>query len=331
MDRRLYLFLLITLLVVTVSPHGIAQPTPVARPIIREIAFRGIEHFSPTLSDQLTKAVRTRVGESYLLAMVVADKQALLDLGYFAAVETVTVPVEGGIRLYFLVVENAPVISVEHNPPMAHATADQQQQVDALISTLTGQPFNKKMADAITEELLKQGIFYNAHYKKELVDGGIRLSYTVIENPAIAAIFLTGTGPLTEEQLRNVMVSKPGVLLNQNMVSDDAGAIRKAYANEGYTLAQVVELNMSPKAELTIKIFIPTISEIRIAGNVKTPEATLREQLTFKVGDYYNEKAIKESLAKIGKLPSVGEVKAIPEPEKENGTLSITINIRERN
>jgi len=328
MNRHLCLSLLLVLIGIAMSTHGDAQPTPTAAPVIREIAFRGIEHFSIALSDQLAKVIKSHVGEPYNLEAVIADKHALIELGWFAAAESVTVPVEGGIRLIFQVVENVPVVGVK-NQGLAHATADQQRQADILLIPLAGQPFNKKMSEAVITGLLAQGIFYNITYKKELVEGGIRLTYLITENPTLTAVGFTGIEPLTEEQLRKAIASQPGGLLNQTQVSSDAAAIRKVYADEGYNLAQVTGLNISPDGKLVYTIFVPKISEIRITGNEKTPEAVIRAQLTFKVGDYYHENAIRASLDKIRKLPLIKEVSALPTPGKENGTLCVTIQVKE--
>ena len=117
------------------------------------------------------------------------------------------------------------------------------------------------------------------------------------------------------------------ILKNVNRYSQN---IRNAYVTAGYALTQIAPPEISRKGKLSFTIFVPKVGEIRVTGNAKTTEAEILEQLTFKTGDYYSEKAVIASLAKVGKLPTILEVRASPEPGAANRTMNIKLKIREK-
>jgi len=71
---------------------------------------------------------------------------------------------------------------------------------------------------------------------------------------------------------------------------------------------------------LQFTIFEPKIGEIRIESDKKTlttRDYVIRRELLFKVGDVYNEQAIKDSLQALERLSIFQEVTAVPEPGTE--------------
>ena len=78
-----------------------------------------------------------------------------------------------------------------------------------------------------------------------------------------------------------------------------ARTIEAKYAQLGYTQACVADYTLSDENVLHFTIQEITISQIVITGNSTTPEATIRNALTFQVGDVYNNNALQQSLRKL--------------------------------
>ncbi|MHB0936118.1 MAG: BamA/OMP85 family outer membrane protein [Armatimonadota bacterium] len=208
-----------------------------------------------------------------------------------------------------------------------------QDEVAKLLKTQVGQPYDEKIAEEDKEEILHTGWFYNAFYRTEAMEDGVRVIFTVVENPVLKKISFTGNSVLPAEKLMAVLKTQPNQVLNQEMVAADAGRIRQAYAEKGYTLVQIVNLNVTPEKELQFQLFEPKIGEVRIETDnkaLRTKDYVIRRELLFKVGDVYNENDIRDSLRSLDRLGIFQEVKALPMPGTEPGTLLINIQVVER-
>jgi len=208
-----------------------------------------------------------------------------------------------------------------------------QAQVKKLLKTQVGQPFDEKVAEADREEILNTGWFYNAFYRPEAMDDGVRVIFTVVENPVVRKISFVGNTVLLADKLMAVIKTQPDQVLNQEQVAADAERIRQAYTEKGYTLVRIFNLNVTKDQELQFQIFEPKVGEIRIETDnkaLKTRDYVIRRELLFKVGDVYNENDIRESLRSLDRLGIFQEVKAIPEPGTEPGTLLIIVQVVER-
>ncbi len=213
----------------------------------------------------------------------------------------------------------------DHLPP-----AD-VQALQVKLKSPVGQPLDAATGKTDQETLMESGWFLQVTSRTEPVEGGVRLVFVVTENPVITKIAFSGNEVLTEARLQAVVKSQVNTVLNRAQVTEDALAIRRLYAGEGYIFADVVDLDIDPRTGvLTFVIFEPKISEIRIEGNKKTKDYVIRRELLFKPGDPYNEKDVHESLRALDQLGIFQEVSRIPEPGDQPGTIIATIRVVER-
>jgi len=208
-----------------------------------------------------------------------------------------------------------------------------QDQVAKLLKTQVGQPYDETVAKADDEEILHTGWFFNAFHRPEAVADGVRVVFTVVENPVVKNISFSGNTVLSADQLAAMLKTQPGQVLNQEQVSADATRIKQAFIDKGYSLVQVVGIDVTPDQDLKFQLFEPKIGEIRIETDnkaLRTRDYVIRRELQFKVNDVYNENNIRESLRALDRLGIFQEVKAIPQPGTEPGTLLISVQVAER-
>jgi outer membrane protein insertion porin family len=208
-----------------------------------------------------------------------------------------------------------------------------QTEIDALrkkLKSLVGQPANRDTLQADVDTILESGWFLRVDTRTEAMEGGVRLAFVVVENPVITQIDFIGNTVLSDEELQRAIKSTTGMVLNRPQVTEDALSIRRAYAEKGFVLVDVVDIGISPQGKLEFYIFEPKISEIRIEGNRKTREEVIRRELTFKPGAVYNEYDIRDSLQNLDRLGIFQEVSRVPEPGDQPGTIIVTIRGVER-
>ncbi len=314
------------------APDAPAQPpeAAAAQPIIRDIAFHGLEHVSPELAAQIAQAVlHALVGKTYDDKLVQNAVIALRNTGWYADVASATVPMEGGVRLLFTVKEN-PIVLQEAVTGFEHLTAQQRQLVLDAAQTLQNLPVNNNAETLGAQKLRDLGWFRQCTCTRADVPGGVRLNFSVMELPVIAGIAFVGHTRFTEQQLWRQIAMRPGLVLNRNTVRDDAQAIEAMYAKQGFTQTRVQDYHLSDDNTLVFVIMEPTIKRVVIAGNTTTTEATIRNALTFHVGDIYNIDAISESLKKLDALALFKDITSIPEPDPTPDKLLVTVHVQER-
>jgi len=216
-----------------------------------------------------------------------------------------------------------------------HLSPDAQQQLHAAIKLQEGQPFSQDVANEDVARIRELGWFIRASVRTEPVEGGIRAIYTLVENPVVTSIDFIGNTVLTDADLLHMISTKSGQVLNRNLISPDAQAIKEQYATRGFTLVEVTDINITPEGKLEFIIFEPRIGEVRIEGSnetirLKTRDYVIRRELVIHPGDVYNTKAITQSLNNLEQTGLFQEVTAVPDPGTEPGTLTLTVRVKER-
>jgi len=211
-----------------------------------------------------------------------------------------------------------------------HVTPEVRKQTEEVIKSKVGQPYNKTVAENDVTEIQALGWYFRVSENPEPMEGGIRLIFNLVENPIVTSVTFTGNTQISSVELLKIIQTRAGMVLNKNLVAQDAGHIKDEYAKRGYTLTSVKDINISGEGGLQFVIFEPKIGEIRIEGNQKTREYVIRRQLTFKPGDVYNEKDIRNSLQRLEHSNIFKEVTALPEPGTEPGTLIVVVHVTEQ-
>lgn len=168
---------------------------------------------------------------------------------------------------------------------LQNISAAAQQHLHGILKSKIGQPYNKDTVAADGLAIRDEGWFRSVHSETEMFQGGVRIIFTVVENPVIAGVEFVGNTRLTSMQLLTLISTKTGTVLNRNLISADAQAIETAYTLKGYAQTEVVDYQLTDDNKLVFTIFEPKIGEIRIEGNSKTRDYVIRRQLTFHAGD----------------------------------------------
>ncbi len=173
-------------------------------PMVRDIAFHGLEHVSPDLIAQIERAVpHTLVGNPYDKDAAQNATDVLRNTGWYANVESSTEPMEGGVRLLFTVKENPIVLQVVVTG-FEHLTDPQQQSVLNVAQSLRNLPVNNNAETMGAQKLRDLGWFRSCECTKAAVPGGVSLNFAVAELPVVTGMAFTGNTKLTAAELATV-------------------------------------------------------------------------------------------------------------------------------
>jgi outer membrane protein insertion porin family len=112
----------------------------------------------------------------------------------------------------------------------------------------------------IREDILRiyrLGFFKDVQVDVEEFEGGLRVTFIVVEEPLVREVNITGTHAVKLEEVEGKLALKPNSVLNRNQVRDSLDKIRQLYQEKGYFFAdaEAVYTDVGPdEIDLTIRI-----------------------------------------------------------------------------
>ena len=117
----------------------------------------------------------------------------------------------------------------------------------------TGDRFIPQKAVEGAQKIFQSGFFSSVEPKIDRkTDNTVSIVYEVQENPIIQSINFEGNTLYTNDQLEKALGVKRGEILNGNMLNPDENGVIKLYAKDGYTLARIETINVSPEGVVNI-------------------------------------------------------------------------------
>lgn len=216
--------------------------------IIASIEVQGNERIA---TDEILKAVTSKVGAVYSEDQVQRDRRAIRDLGWFETVSVERETMETGIRLMFRVIEN-PVIT---DIAFQGVTVFTRAQLLAAMKTQPGAIFSSTFLSqdsrAIDQLYRSQGYILAMVLPPRMTSDGV-LTLEIAEG-VIEAIKVTGNTITKDKVIRRYIRTKPGEVYNYRNVARDVGRLTNTRWFE--TVQQSAEVGSEPgKVILVITI-----------------------------------------------------------------------------
>lgn len=204
---------------------------------------------------------------------------------------------------------------------------------DKIASVLT-----VKAGDTVDAEAIKQDMkaifdlnyFYDVQANLVKVPAGIEVVYSVVEKKTIKDIVFTGNTKVEAEVLLKQVSLVKGSIIEHNSASDISHAIEQYYHDQGYILAKVTNIEISPAGIVNITINEGLVEEIVIKGNIKTKTPVIYRELNIKPQEPFNAKAARRSLQKVHNLGFFEDVNVKLNPGREPNAVVVQIDVVEK-
>lgn len=195
-----------------------------------------------------------------------------------------------------------------------------------------------KPGDKLTSEQVKQdmqsiyetGYFFDVITNFTEVPEGVKLAYTVMENPALKEIVVKGNTKVTTDKIMRMITVSTGTVLNSKKLNENARAIEQYYHDQGYILAKVSDVAMKPDGTLTITINEGMLEAIQVKGNDKTKTYVITREMKLKSGEPFNSKDAKRSMQKVYNLGYFEDVNMKLNPGKEPNSVVLETSVVEQ-
>lgn len=251
------------------------------------------------------------------------------------------------LSLMLIVLLLAPVIAIAQEKSVVdiriigNASISREAIIAAISPDLkVGSPYSEAAVAKALSAIKNMGYFGDPSASgfvtagTESLDGGVRVIFTVVENPVVKEIKITGNTVIPTEKLRGVMHTTIGQVLDWNkLTQQDIPAIERYYGEQGY-LANVTEnVTIDENGVLNIPILETRVEEIKVTGNKKTKTEVILREMELKPGAVFNAKTLVADLTRVYDLDIFDRETTEwyhLDPGSELGKVIITIPVKEK-
>ncbi|MBX2859591.1 MAG: BamA/TamA family outer membrane protein [Vampirovibrio sp.] len=160
---------------------------------------------------------------------------------------------------------------------------------------------------------------------------GIHLRIQVEENAPVTGVDVTGNSVVKDSEIMEVFSEQTGMPQNIGQLNESIEKIEQLYADKGYILARVNNIQDDPDGVINLEINEGRINKVYFVGNRKTRENVVRRVMATKDGDVYNEKLLADDLKRLYSLQSFSDVRRVISVSPENpDEYDLTVELDEK-
>ncbi|MBK7891963.1 MAG: outer membrane protein assembly factor BamA [Bdellovibrionales bacterium] len=173
---------------------------------------------------------------------------------------------------------------------------------DAVLAKLAnkqGQALTSERIRQDLELLFKTGFFYDVKVDREVVEGGVQLTYELVEKPSITEISVVGNNEIESDEINTAAGIKAYEVLNMGKIRDAVEKIQKLYEDKGYFLARVTPkvepAGKDGRGDDAVKLVFEVqendkvkVKRITILGNKQIPDGKIKGLLQTQEGGFFS-------------------------------------------
>ena len=157
---------------------------------------------------------------------------------------------------------------------------------------------------------------------------GIVLRIVVQENAPVTGVHIDGNSIIDDNELQSIFASQTGMPQNIGQLNEAIEKVEKLYADKGYVLARVSNIEDDPDGVINLKINEGVIDKVQFVGNRKTKDYVLKRMMASKAGEVYNEKKLGEDMKRLFGTQAFKDVRRVitaspDNPDKYNLTIEV--------
>jgi outer membrane protein insertion porin family len=171
---------------------------------------------------------------------------------------------------------------------------------------------------------MKMGYFEQVTIAHELTDQGAAVVINVVERQRIEKVVFVGNTVLSEQELAQAILTRPGHLVDEQVIAKDILRIQSLYQRHGY-LCNVPSAAVDRYGVLTFIINEMRIEGFVIEGLRRTRKWIVERQIKLQPGQLYRDSLIREQVTRLRNLGLFEEVRIEPRPGKLDPENSLLI------
>ncbi|MFC1753101.1 outer membrane protein assembly factor [Thermoproteota archaeon] len=174
------------------------------------------------------------------------------------------------------------------------------------------------------------GFFNYIEAKTENAKNGIVLYFIVRENPVIRDVVIWGCSVVKTQIIRDLMLNKPGKVLNVKDLEHDKMAVSRYFYDHGYTLFLVKTITLSQDNDLLIEFSEGSVKDITFEGLQTIQSFVPKRTIRLKKGAVFNSELLREDRNRLLRLGYFSDVFLTKISELDENQIALTFRVKER-
>lgn len=203
-----------------------------------------------------------------------------------------------------------------------------KEHIMSVVTSKVGQHVDEEKLRKDAEAMFELGFFNATDYKVTDIDNGVKVTFTVQENPKVGEIKFIGNTVYSEDKLKGMLFTQPGMIFNRTFFRNDLQRIKEKYQADGYVMANVKDVKIEGD-KITVEIIEPKISEIVIQGNKITKKKIVERYLKIKTGELFNSNKLRLTLNRLQGIGYFSDVNVNFEPGEQPDEVIVILTVEE--
>jgi len=113
------------------------------------------------------------------------------------------------------------------------------EHILSVVGTKIGEPLDQDQIQEDIDAIYGLGFFSLVDVSVTPQMGGAYVEFQVVENPVIEKVIFTGNTVFTDEELMELLFTRPGAIFNRVFFRHDLQRVTEKYEKAGYTMVRV--------------------------------------------------------------------------------------------
>ncbi|MEW6674840.1 MAG: outer membrane protein assembly factor BamA [Nitrospirota bacterium] len=291
-------------------------------PIVNSIEIRGLKRIEES-------AVKSRIiqklGEPISQDKTNEDIKNIFKMGYFDDVRAEIEPLEGGIKLIYIVKEKPTIVRIEFQGNKEFDDSHLKEKLTITVGAIADAVLIQDNANRLRAFYEEEGYWLSSIVPviKRIRDDEVSLTYQIEEGPKvrIKKINIEGNKAISTRRIKKAMDTSEWTIFSfitssgyykKDQMNTDIEKVKDLYFNNGYIKAVVGE----PKIQLTedkkgmiITIQVSEgnqyrISSLEFTGNKAFIDETIRERISLTPNTIFSKNLLRKDILSISELYS---------------------------
>lgn len=207
-----------------------------------------------------------------------------------------------------------------------------EEKVYNAIRTRPGQTTTRSLLQQDINAVFATGYFSDVKATPEDTAIGVRVTFDVAPNPILDGISTEGSTLLPEKIVTDTFKDQVGQTLNFGQLQKGVKSLEEWYAERGFVLAKVSDVQSSPNGKVKLIITEGIIEDIRVKGNTRTRDFIVTRELSLKPGTVFNRTIIQRDLQRVFGLGIFKDASLDLAPgQQDPQKVIVSIKIEEKN
>lgn len=191
------------------------------------------------------------------------------------------------------------------------------EHILSVVETKVGEPLDQDQVQEDVDAIYGLGFFSLVDVSVTPQAGGAYVEFEVMENPVVERVEFTGNTVFTDEELMEVLFTRPGAIFNRVFFRHDLQRVVEKYEKEGYSMVRIEDVQVD-RGVVNVRVMEPVVGDIIIQGNTKTKTHVIEREVILEKDDLFSTKLLRYSLDNLNKLGFFEDVNIGFEPSEDD-------------